>query len=482
MSIPAAIRTPGNYFNISAAPTPFNSKNKQLLIGNMIESGGGAGTAIIDKPVLCSKAMVDTLFGKKSMISAMYRKANINHPFQEIWALPVAAVGTAMTGTITVANASANLGEAVFYIVGKRLSLTIQSGETNENVAENLATVINDSEVMVSAIATDAVVALTCAHKGALDVSLELVVEGDEGDVGTNTLTFSAAKLAGGNGTPDESTALLNLGDDEYDYPTTAFNSTTNLNRLRDFIEARWGYAAQVYGKLVAATSGTFGELAAVGVARNDKYITNIGSSDSITPVWEWAAAYGAQLATHLGYAPELSRPMQGLVLKGIRLPNTVFDQTERNTLLYDGIATFKKTPGNEVAIDRAITMYRLTDQGAPDASWLDVNTTAQVMYFVRYQNAKLGAAFNRMALADKNPNNLAAIVTPQDIRLVLVQGYMDLMKLGVCENLDAYEKLLTVSRTPNDANRVDISLDPDWVNQLMVMAIGVKSHLQIEG
>lgn len=480
--IPQAIRTPGNYFDISAAPTPFNSKNKQLLFGHMIETGDSAGTATIDMPVLCSKGMVDKLFGAKSMLAAMYRKANLNQPFQEIWAVPLTAVGGAMSGTITVDNASTNLGQAVFYIADAPLSVVIQEGETNDNVAANIASAINVNNVCVTAVAVDEVVTLTSVHKGALDISLALDAVGDEGDIGKNTLTFSAAKLAGGNGVPDETLALINLGENEYDFPTTPFNSTANLNRMRDWMVERWGYAAQIYGQIVTASSGTLGELAALGILRNDKYITNIGTSDSITPIWEFAAAYGAKLATHLGDAPEMSRPLTGLILKGIRAPKTVFDQSERNVLLYDGIATFKVNPSGQVMIDRAITMYRLTDEGVADASWLDTNTLAQVMYFVRFQDARLGAAFSRMALADTNPNNLATVVTASDIRKELVQGYMRLMKLGICENIDAYENLLTVQRSDNDSNRVDIGIEADFVNQLMVMAIGVKSHLQIEG
>ncbi|MCJ8322788.1 MAG: phage tail sheath subtilisin-like domain-containing protein [Rhizobiales bacterium] len=480
--IPQSLRTPGNYFDISAAPTPFNSKNKQLLFGNMIEAGGTMGTATIDTPVLCTKSTIDLLFGAKSMLAAMYRKASTIKPFQEIWAVPLLAVGVAMSGSITVADASTNLGQSIFYIAGERISVEIQSGETNDDVAANIANIINASSVCVDATVALSVVTLTCVHKGGLSVSLALDVVGDEGSVGKNTLTFSGPALAGGNGAPDESTALLNLGEEEYDFLTTPFNDTSNLDRMRDFLDARWGYDSQLYGQCVTATSGTVGELSAIGLARNDKYITNLGTSDSVSPVWEWAAAYGVILASHLGDAPELSRPLQGLVLEGLRLPKTIFDQSERNVLLYDGIATFKKNPGGQVLIDRAITMYRLTDEGNADASWLDTNTLAQVMYFVRYQHSRLSGTFNRMALADSNPNNLKTVVTVEDIRQNLIQGYMRLMKLAVCENIDKYEELLTVARSGNDSNRVDIGIDADWVNQLMVMAISVKSHLQIEG
>ncbi|NRA89284.1 MAG: hypothetical protein HRU28_18285, partial [Rhizobiales bacterium] len=93
MSIPTNIRTPILAFDVKAAPTPYNSKNRLLLIGHKIESGVDVGTATIDEPVICTKGNIDKLFGKNSMLASMARTAIKNKPLQEIWALPVVAVG-----------------------------------------------------------------------------------------------------------------------------------------------------------------------------------------------------------------------------------------------------------------------------------------------------------------------------------------------------------------------------------------------------
>lgn len=468
--------------NITAAPTPFSSQNIELLKGHMIETGADAGNATLDEPVLCSASVIDTLFGKKSMLAAMYKAAVANAPLQEIWALPIAAVGVAMNATITVQNASTNLGQCIFYIAGHRHSIVITEGDSNNDVAIKIVAAINGSTIVVSAVALQNVITITCVHKGDLKLSLVHVYNGDEGDIGKNTLILTA--FLGGNGQPDIGTALANLADDEYDYIASGFSGTTVLDQMQSFLDhksGRWSADKQIYGHYITAVGGTLGELSAIGVVRNDAHTTIMDMYDSISPAWEWAAALGAVIADHMASAPELSRPLQTLVLKNIRAPNKGRTTTERNTLLWDGIATHKKTKSGVVTIERAITTYQRTANDIPDASWLDINTLAQNAYFARFTRAHILAIFPRSALADTNPRNLAEIATPDDIRKECIQAYMSLIDLGVCENLSGFEKLLTVSRSKVDANRIEINWGTDFVNQLMVIAANAKSYLQIE-
>ena len=248
-----------------------------------------------------------------------------------------------------------------------------------------------------------------------------------------------------------------------------------------DHVSGRWSASTQIYGHYITAIGGTLGELSAIGVTRNDAHTSIMDMHDSISPAWEWAAAFGAVVADHMGTAPELSRPLQTLVLKGIRAPSKGRTTAERNILLWDGIATHKKTKSGKVTIERTITTYQRTANDIPDASWLDINTLAQNAYFARFTRAHILAIFPRSALADTNPRNLPEIATPDDIRKECIQAYMTLIDLGVCENLSGFEKLLTVSRSKVDANRIEINWGTDFVNQLMVIAANAKSYLQIE-
>ncbi|MFA0173229.1 phage tail sheath subtilisin-like domain-containing protein, partial [Vibrio splendidus] len=71
------------------------------------------------------------------------------------------------------------------------------------------------------------------------------------------------------------------------------------------------------------------------------------------------------------------ARPLQTLVLTSLLPPakTAQWDMTERNLLLHDGIATYMVTPGNEVAIEREVSMYRQNAYGDPDPSYLDITT-----------------------------------------------------------------------------------------------------------
>ncbi|ECD4584762.1 phage tail protein, partial [Salmonella enterica subsp. enterica serovar Newport] len=51
----------------------------------------------------------------------------------------------------------------------------------------------------------------------------------------------------------------------------------------------------------------------------------------------------------------------------------------ERNLLLHDGIATHMVDAGDNVCIEREITMYRVNQYGDADVSYLDVQSPAML-------------------------------------------------------------------------------------------------------
>lgn len=434
----------------------------------------------------------DDLFGIGSMLSQMAKIARRNAPFQEIWALPIddSGAGVAATGTITVANAPPfAAGTLKVYVAGVPISIAVTTADDNNAVATRLAAAIMENpHLPVWAFASSAVVTLHAKHKGALGNKISVVTDyfGSEGPLAAELLTIAA--MSGGSGDPDITTPLSNLSDEEYDFIAGPYTDSTNLgaiNALLNGASGRWSPYQQLYGHYYTAKEDTLSNLSTFGNGLNDPHVSVMGYKNSPTPPWLWAAAFGAKAAQHLQSAPELSRPLHTLWLEGILPPKLISDRwniQQRQVMYYDGISGYHVRRSGEVCIDRAITTFQLNEWGVPNATWLDVETMHQNMYAIRYLKAKVTGQWGRAALRDENPTGIQGVATPADIRNTIVHGYRELSALNVVENEDLFEQSLIVERDLVDANRVNIYLPSDHVNQLRIVAANYVTHLQLPG
>nr|MDD5551226.1 phage tail sheath C-terminal domain-containing protein [Candidatus Omnitrophota bacterium] len=171
------------------------------------------------------------------------------------------------------------------------------------------------------------------------------------------------------------------------------------------------------------------------------------------------------------------ARPLQFLNLTGVLPPpsNNRFTRDERDTLLYDGIATYIVDAGGNVQIERCVTTYQTNGLGIPDASYLDVETLATLAE-IRYQyKAKMATQFiaARYKLADDTfPVQAGSyVVTPKTIRQTIISLFTSLYDKGLIEDLETFKTNLIVERNETDRNRVDVLMPPDVVNQFRVLA-----------
>ena len=87
---------------------------------------------------------------------------------------------------------------------------------------------------------------------------------------------------------------------------------------------------------------------------------------------------------------------------------------------------------------------------------------------------------FPRAALTDDDVA-IPGFASPGKIRDLIIHEYKRLVALGLVENADLFEQGLIVERNAVDANRVDVFMRPDVVNQLRVIATLVETHLQLK-
>jgi phage tail sheath gpL-like len=219
--------------------------------------------------------------------------------------------------------------------------------------------------------------------------------------------------------------------------------------------------------------AGTHAALVTKGTGRNSPHVSMIGAKGSPTPPWEWAAVLGGQCAFYGKQDP--ARPFQTLELTGLMAPVIAdrFTFQERDILLRSGISTFTVDEGGLVRIERVITTYRENPFGAPDISYLDLNTLKTLTYLRFDLRAFIALRYPRYKLADDGTifSRGQAVVTPKVIRASIVARFRAWEEAGLVENIEQFKKDLIVERDSLDPNRVNALVPPDIVNQLVVFA-----------
>lgn len=487
-NIPDNGLVPFFYAEINSGGTPFEGNPRVLLIGQKTTAGSAPAGKVIGP--IQNEREADAMFGVGSMLSSMYRIARRNAPFQPLWVLPLAdPAGAAAAGSLLFV-APAVTGAAILLVMGRRLTFQINAADTAAQVAVKAAAAINAAALPLTAAVdgtTPAKINVTARHVGALGNAQELTFATAEPNVLQASNTTVVA-LTGGNGVPDLISPLANLGDQEFDFLAGPYSDTASLNAVRDLLDdvsGRWSPSQQLYGHYFTCAFGTLSGLVAIGNARNDQHVTILGTQATPMSQWETAASAAAMASAHLGDAPEVSRPLQTLVLGGLLPPrdNSLWwDQPDRQALYADGIAACKVRADGLVAIDRMVTTYQTTAAGVADGTFRDVETMFQLMFLTRYIRAAISNRHSRQSLADDNPFGVAEMATPKSVKITLIHAYNDLVALGVCEKADIFAQYVVVERDPNNANRLNAYLPIDVVNQLRIFAANITAFLQYQG
>ena len=487
--IPGNIRVPLFYAEVDGSQAAqFQINQRALLIGSKLD----AASATVDEPVfVASVAEARDLFGAGSLLAEMVERYRDNDKFGELWALPVADDGgaAAATATVTITGTATAAGTLVLYIGGRRVRVGVASGDLASVVGDNIsAAIAADADLAVTATDDDAgEVTLTAKNAGETgnDIDVRLNYLGNTGGEATPAgLTVVIVAMSGGATNPDLATALTALGDEEFDFVASAFADTANLNLFQtewDDSTGRWSWSRQIYGHVFAGVVGTVSELLAIGAARNDPHATLIGADASPTPPWEWAAAWAAKAS--IAVREDAARPWQTLRLTGVKastIPNR-FTLSQRNSLLYGGIATHTVGADGSVAIERSVTTYQENAFGQADPSFLDVQTNYQLTEIIRRLRQAITTKYPRHKLANNGTQFGAgsAIVTPNVIKAELIAQYGVMEAVGLVENAAAFKANLIVERDIDDANRVNVLFPPDLVNQLRVFALLAQFRLQ---
>lgn len=486
-SIPNNIRTPLAYIEVNAANDNFQPNFRMLTLGNMLSSG----TATANTPVLVhSYSQAVSLFGQGSQLTNMYKTIFDNNNIIEQWCVPLADAsgGVKATGNISFTGPATAAGTISLYIAGVLINVSVSSGDTAQTIATNTTAAINANLDLICTAAVDGTnnyqVNITCRHKGLfgnyIDIRLNYggVFAGQGLPAGVGA-TITA--MASGTTNPTLTTAISNLPDTIYNMFCHPYNDATSLTAIENEMNRRWGPLVMLEGHAITGANGSVSTLVTLGNSRNNPHSTILDcNSDSPTPYWIWVAAAAAVCSNSLEIDP--ARPLTTLPLVDVLPPRHQFYRSisDKNSLLYDGIATTNVASGGVVTLERIITTYQLNAFGMPDNSYLDITTPFTLSYMRQDLLTRITTKFPRMKLAANGTIFGAgqAIVTPSIIQAEIVAIATNWVTLGLLQNLADFKANLIVELNANDPTRVDASLPTQLVGPFYIFAAQINFSL----
>ncbi|WP_066921702.1 phage tail sheath subtilisin-like domain-containing protein [Methylobacterium sp. CCH5-D2] len=493
-NMPGDIRVPLFYAEVNAGPPPYSGLSRLILMGRKL-AGATALPALTPRNL--GSADPNALCGVGSMLADMIAFARWHNPTGEIWVMDVGdpAGAAAATGTLAIDGTATAAGTLTRYIAGERYSVGVAIGDTAAVVASAFAAAVGRGYTRfnrrmgapVTAAAASGTVTLTARHAGVEGngIRIEAGLDGDEIEV--PGLTVVVTPMASGAGVVDLAAALAALGSTQFDWIASPYASTAQLNAARDFLSdsgtGRWSPTVGLDGHYITANNGNLSAQTTLGAARNDRHASILGVLNYPHPVWSIAAglagivAFSKNLGRALTEAVEIARPLQTLVIQGLRPPKALSDRwalADRDSLYHNGISGLTVNADGSVAIDRVVTTYQFNAYGQPDIAFLDIEAIAIAAYLKRYLKTVVTSTYPRHVLRDDNPRGQQGVATVAQIRATLIHAYTQLSEVAcVVEKPDLFAQFLIVERSA-DPNRVNVYLPADQANQLRVFAANI--------
>jgi phage tail sheath gpL-like len=476
---PSSNRVPGVYVEMD----PSQANTATVIQSTLIIAHRNGGSGPSDLPIqVQSQVQVQELAGMNSMLAIMVQNYLQNDPFADLWVMMVDddPAGQPAVGSILISGTPTEDDTLNVYIAGTCYQAAVAAGDpTIKTAGRLLAAIRNDPYAIVSAARnTDqSQVDITANFLGDLGNQIDLRLNYYGRSAGEKTpagMQITLTQPTGGTTSPDITTGLANLADRPFDFIVMPFTDAGNLNAMQKFLSdatGRWSWATMLYGGCFTALQGSLGQLTNFGIGRNDQHVSVMGYWDAPDPPWVWAAQVGGKCAASLRVDPGLPLQYMATSLKAPPTHNR-FTLAERNTLLYDGMSTFRVNQAGQVIIERMCTTYQTNAAGAPDNSYLDVETMYGLMFVARDLTNYLLSLYARKKLVSDitivQPGSNCVNTTM--IGASVVSEYRALEAGGYVQNSTIFAANLIVEDAGNGL--VKILAPVDLVNQLRQIAI----------
>lgn len=468
---PASNRVPGVFADLD--PSKANTATV-VLRGLIIAQMTAAGTAIAGTPVIVpSVQSAITMFGAGSQAAIAAQHWRNIDTFGELWVLPLLDddAAQAAAGSIGLTGTTSASGTLVFLLDGVSVSIQYNAGEDASTVLGRIAPAmakVVGVPFSAGAIA-DGAMPLTALNKGQVGNDLLIGVSDQSSDYASAGLTLAIVQPKGGTQNPSSlATALLALGSKPFDFIACPYTDVSSLAALKAFMSdatGRWSWNEMVFGHVYSAIRGTLGTVTTFGGSVNDEHLSVMPIADSPASPLRWAAEVAASAAVKCRADPALPITQMPLTVAPPSSGN-VWSFTEQNSLLYEGMSVFSVADDGTVSILRMITTYQTNAAGAPDDSYLDVETLNTLAYVIRdlrtFQQPYL--AMKLVSDTTRIPGGSGCINAPV-VRQGLIGRYRFLETAGYVQNSANFAAAIVVQN--KGGGQLAESLPIDVANQV---------------
>lgn len=477
--IPENLLVPGQYQEIdNSLAGSVSDVKRALMIGTMASSG----TATAGKAVQVRSAdKAKKLFGNGSPAAIMAEEFLAHNTTEELYVLPIAEpeAGLKWTQSFTVAADNAAAGAVVIAVNAMELTAAVAVNADADSVASAIVAAINGAEnCPVEAEVVEA------TDDTPVAVKLSSVVKGVTGNYNTVSIASAASGVAitaqdavPGTLSPDIEEPLKNLGAVRYHYIASDFTDSANLKALAAELDDRYTALRQIDGRCFVALSGELGDsdtadtMLHTAQSVNCPHIVLVPRGKSVQHPALWAAAWCAVLARRLADDPAANTT--DIEIDDLEADEYGFD--DRQTMLANGICTYRMDSTGTVLAERVVTSYTENSDGARDTSYLDIQVVETVSAIRTKINQEARKRFKtwKLARTEENFGAGSKVMTPGVWRSFLAELYQShfIQKVQWCQDFESYKDSILVEVKGGSKTRLEYRHRPVLIGQFYVGA-----------
>lgn len=483
--IPAKIYVPGIHVEVdnSKANQGLNAGAFKTLITAQKLSTGAAAEHEVKEIFSLQDAIRE--FGRGSMAANMAEQIFKKSSPSSIYFACFDDDGSDVqaSGNIAVTGPATESGTIALLVGGRRVTVSVTSGDTASTIATAIAAVIPadvsgaaKSDLPVTSAVNggdDSQVDVTARHKGSCgnEINIQHSYYPDEKLPAGVGLTIT--QLSGGTGEPNYADLWAALDDTHYKLMLIPYTASAVRANVETELEGRANSTRQIPSFAVcSAYRGTLANGQTLVNGENSEFLAIPVIPDIPCPGYEWTAALIKRAAAKAARDP--ARPFQRTIIDEVLAPKKGLLWSERNALLRDGGTSVDVNDFGEMILDRLVTTYTENSSGAPDESYKDANTlfiaeyirsTTRNFLLTNYPDYKLAKDGTRFGPGQ-------AVVTPLIIKADMLGLFREWETIGLVEDAKDFLENLVVEIDGTDPNRLNVLLPPNFINQFRVGAI----------
>jgi len=432
---------------------------REVLLVGMMATSGATVSASVPKALLREDDAA-TYFGAGSMLDIAARAAFKAYPFVLLHAVGIADAGTKATTSLTFATTATGNTNYRLRIAGREIVTEIASGDTATAIGDNFVAALNAAHALdplpVSATNASGTVTLTARNGGTIGNAIQLR-HGDLSGLGTgfDAAVATTATLAGtvmgatvaGVGSAATTAALAASTGKRYHIIADLLSDSTSGAAMETHTDTESDgehghgciYVQALNGTQSAATSQ------ATGLNSNRGVIGAINTSET------WSVNTCAILAAVMSSNEIATRPYNNMKLTGVLAPPVEkrWTRTETRTMLNNGVTPLIVLPGEDVAIQRAVSIGVKNSGGSYDYTCLDINKYQAFDYFRDAITLMFETNYAQARWADSDPDGLLPpdVATPEKVKIDLIDVARDMEREGIVQNVSALEDQFVVEK-----------------------------------